>query len=177
MDGPPADTSQSGPRPRSYQVTPAILGGDGRHNHRQSKPKADTRLKSQPAAERGSTDRVGRHRPPRATLSLSQAYRTAGNEEVTQLRRRYPQRRWGDPERAAPDNQTQTQWWARPPASCLHGHLAARPRRTCFVRRGGRLGRPDRRRSLAREAVGFRRCRPDGLRPFGDGSELHHCGS
>lgn len=39
--------------PRSYQVTPLLLGGGGRHNERWSDPKADKQTKSQPATRPG----------------------------------------------------------------------------------------------------------------------------
>jgi hypothetical protein len=57
--------------PRSYQVTPAVLGSGGRHNHRRSDQKADTRLKSQPAADPRNY-RLGRTPPPDPINSLTE---------------------------------------------------------------------------------------------------------
>jgi hypothetical protein len=52
--------------PGSYQVTPAILGGDGRHGKSRSDPhQVDRRIESQPAAVREPNRRAGRHRSPR----------------------------------------------------------------------------------------------------------------
>jgi len=45
--------------PRSYQVTPVILGGGGRHGKSRSDPKVDRRIESQPAAVRETNRRAG----------------------------------------------------------------------------------------------------------------------
>ena len=60
----PADTSHSGPMPSSYQVTPVVPGGDGRHNIRRSHQPVDRKSMSQPAAG-PRTNRGGRTSPPR----------------------------------------------------------------------------------------------------------------
>jgi hypothetical protein len=58
-----------GAMPASYQVTPAILGGGGRHGKSRSDPERSTgEIKSQPAAVREPNRRAGRHRPPRTQV-------------------------------------------------------------------------------------------------------------
>ena len=66
--GSPADTPV-GAMPRSYQVTPAVLGRGGRHGKSRSDPdQVDRRKESQPAAVREPNRRAGRHRPPEAQV-------------------------------------------------------------------------------------------------------------
>ena len=67
-----------GAMPASYQVTPAILGGGGRHGKSRSDPERSTgEIKSQPAAVREPNRRAGRHRPPETRFSLRRIGRAA----------------------------------------------------------------------------------------------------
>jgi hypothetical protein len=65
--------------PRSYQVTPQVLGGGGRHNERRSDPKADRQTKSQsvtkPRTQPGKPDVTRWHPFPPATRPASRPLR------------------------------------------------------------------------------------------------------
>lgn len=63
VSGSPADTSELGRLPRSYEVTPVIPDGGGRHNGLRSDTSPTNRLKSQPTAGRDLTRSIGRQPP------------------------------------------------------------------------------------------------------------------
>ena len=62
-----------GAMPRSYQVTPVILDGGGRHRKSRSDHKADRRKVSQPAAVQEPNQRAGQNLRPSSRQVLTEA--------------------------------------------------------------------------------------------------------
>ena len=70
--GPSADRPFSGRLPRSYQVTPQVLGGGGRHNGRTVRPGWPTsRLRVSPSPAQDPTRPAGRQRQQQPPCQLS----------------------------------------------------------------------------------------------------------
>jgi len=79
MSGCPVDTSQSGAMPRSYQVTPEILGRRRATQHPPVRPLVDRKSMSQPVAS-PRTYRPRRTPPPDRANFLTEKVKVAGRD-------------------------------------------------------------------------------------------------
>ena len=78
-----------GAMPRSYQVTPVILDGGGRHRKSRSDHKADRRKVSQPAAVREPNQRAGQNLRPSSRQVLTEAKKGGARDAWAETRFRF----------------------------------------------------------------------------------------